>query len=82
MTLASLRIILTILLFVGLSPLAKEHHGGEERAAEESEASFSSPASLLLPDPREALLRPGLRQRRRGKSGTVTYVLLTVITSC
>ena len=56
-----------------LSPVtaAKEHHGGEERAAEEPDAPLPGGAPLLLPDPREALLRPGLRQRRRGRLPTL-----------
>lgn len=49
-----------------LCPLAKEHHGREERAAEEPEAPFPGGPPLLLPDPREALLCPGLCQRGRG----------------
>lgn len=47
-------------------PSAKEHNGREKRAAEESEASIPGSASLFLPDPREALLRPGLREWWRG----------------
>lgn len=67
---------------------AKEHHGGEERAAEEPAAPVPGGAPLLLPDPRETLLRPRLRQRRRGKAychllvhgGTRMYATLPVLT--
>ena len=52
--------------FFSFPSLAKEHHGREERAAEESETSISSSAPLLLPDSREALLCPGLCERGRG----------------
>ena len=56
-----------------LSPMfaAKEHHGGEERAAEEPDTPLPGGPPLLLPDPGEALLRPGLRQRRRGRLPTL-----------
>lgn len=53
-------------LFFSFPSLAKEHHGREKRAAEESETSISSSAPLLLPDSREALLCPGLCEWGRG----------------
>lgn len=48
------------------SSAAKEHHGREKCAAEESETPVSGSAPLLLSDSREALLCPRLRERRRG----------------
>lgn len=46
--------------------LAKEHHGGEKCAAEESKTPFSGSTPLLLSDPREALLCPRLCEWGRG----------------
>jgi len=50
---------------------AKAHHGGAQRADEEHQASLPGGPALLLPDHRQALLRPRLRQRRRGKAWSV-----------
>ena len=47
---------------------AKAHHGWAQRADEEHQASLPGRAALLLPDYWQALLRPRLRQRRRGES--------------
>ena len=41
------------------------HHGGEARAGHEQPAAVPRPAALVLPDDGSALLRHGIRQRRR-----------------
>ena len=46
---------------------AKEHHGREKCAPEELETPFPGRPPLLIPDLREALLRPWLCQWGRGK---------------
>lgn len=53
--------------------LAKEHHGREERAAEEPETPVSGPAPLLLSDRRKTLLCAWLCKRRRGTCLTAKY---------
>ena len=65
-----------------LCPLiaAKEHHGGEERPAEEPDTPLPGGTPLLLPDPGEALLRPGLRQWRRGRRPHSTTTTTTTTT--
>ena len=45
---------------------AKKHHGRAECPAEEPGSPLPGWAALLLPDTGEALLCPGLCQRRRG----------------